>query len=130
MVRMSARQIGRFLKMSAPAVNKLLRDLGFLDGQPGAYSLTEKGLDHGGEEVDHTNGYGGHALRNWTTRSWPAGIIALLTNWNASDYDWYCDECNTLLNDHSGFDDVTSTWECDDCGYENDIGPDYFRKSK
>lgn len=40
------------------------------------------------------------------------------------DVDWYCDNCNAYLNDQDDFDDHLSTWECEECGYENTISSD------
>lgn len=38
-----------------------------------------------------------------------------------SNYDWYCDECDDLLNDQSGFDADCGTWTCEKCGATNYI---------
>ncbi|MCI5452469.1 hypothetical protein MR511_01840 [bacterium] len=38
-----------------------------------------------------------------------------------SNYDWYCDSCNAFLNNQDGFDFDCGTWECTECGCENDI---------
>jgi hypothetical protein len=58
-------------------VNRLLRDQGFLRGQPGAYSLTSKG-EAFGVQRSHDNGYGGSALRAWETTHFDPSIIDVL----------------------------------------------------
>ena len=40
---------------------------------------------------------------------------------NLGNYDWYCDECNSLLNSQSGFSANCGTWTCTECGYLNFI---------
>lgn len=35
--------------------------------------------------------------------------------------DWYCDDCGTYLNNQSGFNTISGTWKCKDCGFENDV---------
>lgn len=40
---------------------------------------------------------------------------------NLSNYDWYCDECNELLNYQPGFYSECGTWTCTNCGELNYI---------
>ena len=35
--------------------------------------------------------------------------------------DWYCDNCDSHLNNQCGFDDHKYIWECTECGYKNSI---------
>lgn len=67
----SARVIGWEFGKSAREMNALLKEHGYLDGQPGAYELTEKGSRYARERYEH-RGVGGYAHynRDWTTRSW------------------------------------------------------------
>lgn len=116
---MSARRIGAYLGMAAQEVNKLLKERGYLEGEPGAYSLTEQGREYG-QENEQDNGHGGSARRHWTTLSWAPGIIALLAG-AAFHVDWYCDNCNAHLNDQAGFDDAQDLWTCTECNSDNDI---------
>ena len=44
-----------------------------------------------------------------------------------NDCDWYCDECGDHLNAQVGFDTIFATWECEKCGYENEINSDNIR---
>lgn len=37
------------------------------------------------------------------------------------DIDWYCDKCDSCLNDQSGFSTSGGTWICKNCGYPNDV---------
>lgn len=119
--------MGRFLGLTAREVNKLLLDKGFLEGNPGAYGLTDKGEEYGGEEHQHDNGYGGYAHRYWETRTWDSKIIALLREWNLHDFDWYCDNCDAFMNVQPGFEGVEAVWVCAECGTENGIGPSDLR---
>lgn len=123
---MSARRIGKYLKMSAQQVNEELKDRGFLEGEPGAYSLTERGEEYG-QDHEHDNGYGGSAHRQWSTRSWASEIIPQLLAGASLDVDWYCDNCDAYLNDQAGFDDSQELWTCTQCGSENDITPSNLR---
>lgn len=74
---MSARMIGRELGcMTAQEVNMLLCEEGYLEGEPGDYTVTEKGAPYA-EEHDYHRGTGGYATynRHWSTRSWDDGIL-------------------------------------------------------
>lgn len=42
------------------------------------------------------------------------------SSFGSSD-EWYCDGCNATLHEQSGFTTDDSTWECDECGRENDV---------
>lgn len=61
-------------------MNALFFDHGYLDGEPGDYSLTEKGKQYGSEQ-DHHRGTGGYSFynANWTTRTWDDGVVDALT---------------------------------------------------
>ena len=37
------------------------------------------------------------------------------------DVDWFCDNCNALLNEQRGFTTKKGTWTCRECGTENSI---------
>ena len=56
-------------------MNFLLKEEGFLDGEPGNYTITEKGKKFA-EEHNHHRGTGGysHYNRYWTTITWDDGI--------------------------------------------------------
>ncbi|MEV7457538.1 hypothetical protein [Pseudarthrobacter oxydans] len=55
---LSARGIGKKIGATAVEVNYLLKDQGFLYGEPGAYGLTPKGKEYGVQR-SHDNGYSG-----------------------------------------------------------------------
>ncbi len=38
--------------------------------------------------------------------------------------DWNCDACGARLNYQSGFTTEYGTWECTECGYENNVTDD------
>lgn len=40
---------------------------------------------------------------------------------NLNDIDWYCDECDDLLNNQPGFSADCGTWTCTECGELNYI---------
>lgn len=74
-MRKSARILGQDIGLNAQEMNYLLKEEGFLDGEAGNYTVTEKGAPFA-EEQDHHRGTGGYAYynRHWTTRSWDESI--------------------------------------------------------
>ncbi len=38
-----------------------------------------------------------------------------------SGCDWYCDSCHAHMNDQFGFDTISGTWTCTECGAVNDV---------
>ncbi|WP_329558911.1 hypothetical protein OG711_08170 [Streptomyces uncialis] len=75
----SARVLGREFDRTAREMNVLLKKHGYLDGDPGAYGLTEKGQQYA-EEQYHSRGTGGYAQYNpsWETRTWSDETAAAL----------------------------------------------------
>lgn len=75
----SARVLGWEFGRTAREMNGLLKDHGYLHGDPGAYGLTEKGKQYA-DEHHHTNGVGGYAQYqvNYETRTWNDGTAAAL----------------------------------------------------
>ena len=73
----SARVLGSEFGRTAREMNALLKDYGYLRGEPGAYGLTEKGQQYGVEHYNE-NGYGGYAARSWETRTWKDGLADAL----------------------------------------------------
>lgn len=74
---LSAQGIGKQIGATSVEVNRLLKDQGFLYGEPGAYYLTAKGKTFGAQEV-HDNGYGGYAYRSWETTHFDPSITEVL----------------------------------------------------
>jgi hypothetical protein len=74
-VRKSARILGQEYGLTAQEMNFVLREEGFLEGEPGAYSVTEKGARYATEQA-HSRGTGGYAHYNraWTTTTWDGSI--------------------------------------------------------
>lgn len=70
-MRKSARILGQEYGLTAQEMNFVLKEEGFLDGEPGNYTVTEKGETYAIEE-DHHRGTGGYSWYNryWTTRTW------------------------------------------------------------
>lgn len=70
-MRKSARILGQEYGLTAQEMNFVLKEEGFLDGEPGNYIVTEKGETYAMEE-DHHRGTGGYSRynRDWTTRTW------------------------------------------------------------
>lgn len=62
-------------------MNVLLHRYGYLTGEPGAYSLTDKGEKYGSQE-DHYRGNvrSLHYYRQWTTTTWSDETLAALQN--------------------------------------------------
>ncbi|MDR0913804.1 MAG: hypothetical protein LBM65_01350 [Oscillospiraceae bacterium] len=71
----SSRILGNEYGLSAQEMNYILKKEGFLSGEPGDYSVTEKGAEFANERDFHrgTGGYS-HYNRYWTTRSWDDSI--------------------------------------------------------
>jgi hypothetical protein len=87
----SARVLGREFGCTAREMNELLKNHGYLDGEPGAYGLTEKGERYG-DEQRHSRGTGGYAHynRSWETRRWSDATAAALRadiETNPRDFD-------------------------------------------
>jgi hypothetical protein len=74
---LSATEIGLRIGATPMEVNRLLKDQGFLDGEPGAYGLTPKGKEFGVQR-SHDNGYGGIAYRPWETTHFDSSITQVL----------------------------------------------------
>jgi hypothetical protein len=74
---LSAAQIGSLIGATAMEVNRLLKNQGFLYGEPGAYGLTPKGEEFGVQRP-HDNGYGGAAARSWETTHFDPRITDVL----------------------------------------------------
>lgn len=75
----SARLLGRDLGMTAQEMNAALKTHGYLEGEPGAYALTDKGQVYGRERY-HSNGVGGHSMYqvNYETRTWSEDVVDAL----------------------------------------------------
>lgn len=43
---------------------------------------------------------------------------------------WYCDGCNSVLNEQPGFSVDTGTWTCTESGYDNDVSSDNVFESE
>ncbi len=46
------------------------------------------------------------------------------------DIDWYCDRCNSYLNNQTGFDDSKYIWPCTECGHKNSISSNNIYESE
>lgn len=75
----SARVLGGEFGRTARDMNALLKEHGYLYGEPGAYGLTEKGEQYAEEHYHHrgTGGYA-HYNRHWETRTWSDDTAAAL----------------------------------------------------
>ena len=65
----SARVLGQEIGLTAQEMNQLLKAEGMLEGEPGAYSPTEKGKKYV-NETDYHRGPGGYS---WYNRDWGKG---------------------------------------------------------
>lgn len=74
----SARILGEDYGLNAQETNQMLKDQGFLDGDPGAYFVTAKGAQFA-NETDFHRGPGGYARYNcdWTQRTWDDSIVSV-----------------------------------------------------
>ncbi|MFI5884881.1 hypothetical protein [Streptomyces sp. NPDC051554] len=77
----SATVLGREIGKTGREMNVLLYRYGYLAGEPGAYSLTDKGEKYGTQE-DHYRGNvrSLHYYRQWTTTTWSDETLAALLN--------------------------------------------------
>lgn len=41
--------------------------------------------------------------------------------------DWFCDCCNTLMNNQPGFSTSSGSWICSECNHFNDVSSDNIR---
>lgn len=73
----SARRIGNMTGDTARRINALLKDNGFMEGEPGYYRPTTTGEPYCIEKADDT-GYGGYAAKGWGWLEWSKDIIPLL----------------------------------------------------
>ena len=78
-MQVSARILGRDYGLNSQEMNRVLAKEGILKGQPGNYSLTEKGMNFAKEHDFHrgTGGYS-HYNRYWETRTFDDSIKKLL----------------------------------------------------
>ena len=76
---LSATQIGKLFGLNGQEMNMAFKNLDYLDGEPGDYVFTEKGLLFG-RESDFHRGTGGSSWYNryWTQRSYDESIIEQL----------------------------------------------------
>ena len=72
----SATALGQLYGVTSQVMNGILKELGYLEGDPGAYGVTEKGAKYAFEK-DHHRGTGGYSWynRDWTTRSWGDELV-------------------------------------------------------
>ncbi len=75
----SARILGQDLGLNSQEMNQLLKEQRFLEGDPGAYVVTDKGAQFA-KETDFHRGTGGYSRynANWTQRTWDESIKDVL----------------------------------------------------
>jgi hypothetical protein len=125
MARLTARLLGDILGKTARQVNEALKENGFLEGEPGNYTFTEKGEQYG-EEKDEDNGYGGSAYRGWSYKKWDEEVLTEISRFPG--IAWYCDSCDAYLSGQEGFDDHKPVWKCTACGRKNRISASEIRE--
>ncbi|MFK4483638.1 hypothetical protein [Curtobacterium sp. AB7] len=74
-MQVSATVLQRAFGLSSQETNYLLKEEGYLYGEPSAYKMTDKAAEFATEE-DHHRGTGGysHCNRYWTTLKWDVNI--------------------------------------------------------
>ena len=72
---LSARRLGEKIGLTAEQTNTLLKESGFQKGNPGEYSVTDKGREYLADEKSWCNGYGGWATRGYDYNEWDESII-------------------------------------------------------
>jgi hypothetical protein len=73
----TATELGPEFGRTVREMNKLLKDHGFMEGDPGAYRPTELGRAFA-QSHDFDNGYGGFTHRQWGWLSWTDGLADAL----------------------------------------------------
>ena len=48
-------------------------------------------------------------------------INSIVSQLSGRKVTWYCDGCNSILNEQPGFNTNSGSWTCTECGYENDV---------
>ncbi len=78
-MQLSARLLGEAYGLNAEEMNRVLKKLGFLEGEPGNYTPTEKAMKYVMEK-DYHRGCGGYSSYNryWTTRTFDDSITDVL----------------------------------------------------
>lgn len=71
---LSAKRLGEKIFLTAEEMNTLLKESGYLKGEPGNYSPTEKAMEYVSEK-SWDNGYGGYALRGYSYNVWNEKIL-------------------------------------------------------
>lgn len=73
---MSASMLGERVGLNGQEMNYILKEAGFLSGNPGEYDITEKAKPFVVEKDFH-RGTGGYSIYNqyWTTRKWDESIL-------------------------------------------------------
>ena len=74
MKKVSATKLGALFGLSGQETNVLLKEEGFIEGEPGNYSPTDKGKEYS-DELSDDNGYGGYCARGWSWLVWPESIL-------------------------------------------------------
>lgn len=100
----SAGVLGSDFGKTAKEMNAVLKDHGYLYGEPGAYGLTEKGQFYG-EERHHSRGTGGYAHYNpgWETRTWNDDTAAALRADMEDNADGHSAGASTVPEDDCAF---------------------------
>ena len=78
---LSAKQLGEKIGLNAQEMNTLLKEEGYLRGEPGNYNATATG-DSYVSEKSWSNGYGGYAARGYSYNVWDESILDRLDTSN------------------------------------------------
>lgn len=73
----SATRLGSMVGKSNREMNAILKEKGFMEGDPGYYRPTQKGEAFCVEKAED-NGYGGYAARSWSWLEWSKDILPFL----------------------------------------------------
>lgn len=78
---LSAKQLGEKIGLNAQEMNTLLKEEGYLSGEPGNYTATATG-DSYVSEKSWSNDYGGYAARGYSYNVWDESILDRLDTSN------------------------------------------------
>ena len=70
---LSAKRLGNRLGYTAKETNAKLAEVGYLEGEPGNYTITDKGKEKG-KMVYDGNGYGGFCAKSWGYAVWDESV--------------------------------------------------------
>ena len=98
-MKKSVKFIAKSIGVSIDSIKEALLELGYEENKGDDYSKSEYSTPVYNENTQHK----------------------LKMKLKPNSIYWYCDSCETLMNDQRGFKTITGIWKCKECGYLNDV---------